>query len=96
GALESQGVPQPEAIRRGAMERIVPILMTALTAALGLLPLVIAWGQPGSELLAPLAAVVLGGLASSTALNLFVVPAACSLLPPRVHTPAASAAHTLP
>ncbi len=96
GALESLGVPQQDAIRRGAMERIVPILMTALTAALGLLPLVIAWGQPGSELLAPLAAVVLGGLVSSTALNLFVVPAACSLLPPRVHTPAASAARTLP
>jgi len=65
---------------RGSMERLVPILMTALTAALGLLPLALAAGEPGSELLAPLAIVVLGGLISSTILNLFVVPAGYSLL----------------
>lgn len=69
-----------EAVRRGSMERLVPILMTALTAALGLLPLSFARGEPGSELLAPLAIVVLGGLISSTILNLFVVPAAYSLV----------------
>jgi HME family heavy-metal exporter len=61
------------------MERLVPILMTALTAALGLIPLAMASGKPGSELLAPLAVVVLGGLISSTLLNLFVVPAGYSL-----------------
>ncbi len=69
-----------EAVFRGSMERLVPILMTALTAALGLLPLALAAGEPGSELLAPLAIVVLGGLVSSTILNLFVVPAGYSLL----------------
>lgn len=65
----------PEAIVQGSMERLVPILMTALSAALGLLPLALASGKPGSELLAPLAVVVLGGLLTSTFLNLFVVPA---------------------
>lgn len=64
-----------EAVIQGSMERLVPILMTALTAILGLVPLVLAAGKPGSELLAPLAVVVLGGLITSTILNLFVVPA---------------------
>ena len=68
-----------EAVVQGSMERLVPILMTALTAALGLLPLALAAGQPGSELLAPLAVVVLGGLVSSTLLNLFVVPVGYAL-----------------
>lgn len=68
-----------ESITRGSMERLVPILMTALTAALGLFPLALAAGEPGSELIAPLATVVLGGLITSTSLNLFVVPAAYSL-----------------
>lgn len=67
------------AVFRGSMERLVPILMTAFSAALGLLPLAWAAGEPGSELLAPLAVVVLGGLASSTILNLYVVPAGYSL-----------------
>lgn len=68
-----------DSIVRGSMERLVPILMTALTAMLGLVPLALAKGQPGSELLAPLAIVVLGGLVSSTLLNLFVVPAGYAL-----------------
>jgi Cu/Ag efflux pump CusA len=70
------------------MERLVPILMTALTALLGLVPLALAKGKPGSELLAPLAIVVLGGLISSTFLNLFVVPAGYALAF-RVQSPAA-------
>lgn len=69
-----------EAIIQGSMERLVPILMTALCAALGLLPIAMAKGEPGSELLAPLAIVVLGGLISSTFLNLVVVPAGYSLV----------------
>jgi len=69
-----------EAIIQGSMERLVPILMTALSAALGLLPLALASGQPGSELLAPLAVVVLGGLLTSTFLNLFVVPVGYALV----------------
>jgi Cu/Ag efflux pump CusA len=78
--LLEQGVGFDEAIRRGSRERLVPILMTALTAALGLFPLVLASGEPGSELLSPLSVVVLGGLLSSTFLNLLVVPAGFSLL----------------
>ncbi|MCC6321952.1 MAG: efflux RND transporter permease subunit [Phycisphaerales bacterium] len=70
-----EGKSIAESIVQGSMERLVPILMTALTAALGLIPLALAKGRPGSELLAPLAIVVLGGLMSSTVLNLFVVPA---------------------
>jgi len=69
-----------EAIIQGSMERLVPILMTALCAALGLLPIAMAKGEPGSELLAPLAIVVLGGLVSSTFLNLVVVPAGYALV----------------
>ncbi len=78
--LMAEGEPMASALVRGAHERLVPILMTALTAALGLLPMVLAAGQPGSELLAPLAVVVLGGLLSSTFLNLLVVPAGFHLL----------------
>jgi CzcA family heavy metal efflux pump len=68
-----------DSIIQGSMERLAPILMTALTALLGLVPLALAMGRPGSELLAPLAVVVLGGLISSTFLNLFVVPAGYAL-----------------
>ena len=78
--LLREGIPLHEAIVRGSHERLVPILMTALTAALGLLPIVIAAGEPGSEILAPLSVVVLGGLLSSTFLNLLVVPAGFWLL----------------
>ena len=78
--VEVDNKPLPEAIVRGSMERLVPILMTALCAALGLLPLAISAGEPGSELLAPLAIVVLGGLLTSTFLNLIVVPAGYALV----------------
>jgi len=78
--LHVEGVPLAEAIVRGSMERLVPILMTAVSAALGLLPLALAAGKPGSELLAPLAIVTLGGLLTSTFLNLVVVPAGYSLV----------------
>lgn len=72
--------PREDAVIQGSMERLVPILMTALCAALGLIPIALAKGEPGSELLAPLAIVVLGGLVSSTFLNLVVVPAGYSLV----------------
>jgi Cu/Ag efflux pump CusA len=78
--IEVEGKPLREAIVQGSMERLVPILMTALCAALGLIPLALAGGEPGSELLAPLAVVVLGGLITSTFLNLIVVPAGYALL----------------
>jgi CzcA family heavy metal efflux pump len=85
--IEIDKKPVGEAIVQGSMERLVPILMTALSAALGLLPLALASGKPGSELLAPLAVVVLGGLLTSTFLNLIVVPAGYAL----VHRVGASA-----
>ena len=75
-----EGVAPADAIVQGSMERLVPILMTAISAALGLLPLALAAGEPGSEILAPLAIVTLGGLLTSTVLNLFVVPAGYSLV----------------
>lgn len=81
--LQKQGHDIRDAIMRGSLDRLVPILMTALTAMLGLVPLAMASGEPGSELLAPLAIVVLGGLVSSTFLNLVVVPAGYLLIGPR-------------
>ena len=73
---EREGVADPaEAVRRGARERLVPILMTALAAGLALIPLAASGGQPGSEIQAPMAVVILCGLVSSTILNMVVVPA---------------------
>ena len=59
---------------RGAMERLAPILMTALTAGLGLLPLALSAGRPGRELEQPMAVVIIGGLLTSTFLNMVVLP----------------------
>ncbi|SDJ51076.1 efflux RND transporter permease subunit [Microbulbifer yueqingensis] len=69
-----EGFDLATAIRRGAEERLVPILMTALATAFALIPLALAAGQPGSEIQAPMAIVILCGLLSSTALNMLVVP----------------------
>ncbi len=63
-----------DVIIRGAMERLSPILMTALTAGLGLLPLALSAGRPGRELEQPMAVVILGGLLTSTLLNMIVLP----------------------
>lgn len=63
------------AVKRGAMERLIPILMTALAAGLALVPLALSAGEPGSEIQAPMAVVILFGLLSSTLLNMIVVPA---------------------
>jgi Cu/Ag efflux pump CusA len=73
--LELRGVARRAAAAASARERLAPILMTAVTAGLGLLPLALALGEPGSELQAPMAIVILTGLATSTALNMVVVPA---------------------
>ena len=61
-------------ILRGAEERLAPILMTALATGLALLPLAITGNKPGQEIEYPLAVVILGGLITSTLLNLFLLP----------------------
>lgn len=65
----------PEMILRGSEERLAPILMTALTTALALLPIVVGGNKPGQEIEHPMAVVILGGLFTSTVLNLFLMPA---------------------
>ncbi len=64
-----------EMIVRAGLERLAPVLMTALTSGIGLVPLVLAAGEPGKEILYPIATVILGGLISSTLLDFFVHPA---------------------
>jgi HME family heavy-metal exporter len=64
-----------EMVIRGSQERVAPVLMTALTAGLALIPLIVAAGQPGKEILYPVALVVLGGLITSTLLDFCITPA---------------------
>ncbi|MBY0579736.1 MAG: efflux RND transporter permease subunit [Burkholderiales bacterium] len=64
----------PETALRGAQERVAPILMTALVTALGLLPLALGSNAPVREIEGPMAIVILGGLFTSTALNLLLLP----------------------
>ena len=71
--LREQGLPLQEAIREGAITRLRPVLMTALVASLGFVPMAIATGT-GAEVQRPLATVVIGGILSSTALTLLVLP----------------------
>src|SRR5262245_11646991 len=73
--MQEEGLPFGHDLAvHGAMERLSPILMTALAAGLGLLPIAISVGEPGRELQQPMAVVILGGLISSTILNLLVIP----------------------
>jgi CzcA family heavy metal efflux pump len=73
--MEEERVSFRDAIVQGSIERMSPILMTALCAGLALIPLALGGGQPGKEIETPMAIVILGGLISSTALNMVVVPA---------------------
>jgi CzcA family heavy metal efflux pump len=78
---EHEGVPFGiELVLRGAEERLVPIMMTALTTGLALVPLIFAGDKPGNEIEYPLAVVILGGLVTSTILNLSLVPSLYLLL----------------
>ncbi len=72
--LRAEGAPLNEAVLKGSLDRLNPILMTALTSALALIPLAINGTAPGNEIQSPMAQVILGGLLSSTLLNAFVIP----------------------
>jgi cobalt-zinc-cadmium resistance protein CzcA len=74
--LREQGRPLEEAVREGALTRLRPVLMTALVASLGFLPMALATGT-GAEVQRPLATVVIGGILTATALTLVVLPALC-------------------
>lgn len=73
--MREEKLPARDAIIRGSLERMNPILMTALCAGLALIPLAVAGSQPGNEIQSPMAIVILGGLLSSTLLNMIVIPA---------------------
>lgn len=78
--LETEGVPLSQRVMRGASDRLLPIVMTALTSALALVPIAINGDAPGNEIQSPMALVILGGLLSSTVLNIYVVPAVYRLI----------------
>ncbi len=78
--LKDIGVPLDRRICEGSSDRLLPIIMTALTSALALVPIALGGDEPGNEIQAPMALVILGGLVSSTILNIFVVPAVYRLL----------------
>lgn len=72
--IKEEGKSLRIAVYQGSMERLRPVIMTALTAGLALVPFAISADKPGNEILSPLATVILGGLISSTALNMIVIP----------------------
>ena len=78
--LRSEGCSLKESILQGSLDRLNPILMTALTSALALIPLAVGGSLPGNEIQSPMAQVILGGLLSSTLLNGFVIPVVYQLL----------------
>jgi len=78
--LRQKGEPLAETILHGSKDRLIPILMTALTAALALVPLAVQGDAPGNEIQSPMAKVILGGLLTSTILNIYIVPIVYSIL----------------
>ncbi|MCF8304697.1 MAG: efflux RND transporter permease subunit, partial [Bacteroidales bacterium] len=79
-ALRKEGKQGHELLKEGALDRLNPILMTAFTTGLALLPLALKGGQPGNEIQSPMAVVILGGLLSATILNLVVIPGVYKLV----------------
>ena len=73
--IRDRGMSMQDAVVEGSVSRLNPILMTALTAALALIPIAMSSGEPGHEIQGPMAVVILGGLLSATVLNLLVIPA---------------------
>jgi CzcA family heavy metal efflux pump len=78
--MQAEGHSTEKSIREGSSDRLNPILMTALASALALLPMVVAGQKPGNEIQAPMAVVILGGLITSTLLNLYVIPSVYYLI----------------
>jgi len=78
--LQAQGASLDETVSKGSTDRLNAILMTALTAALALIPLAMQGDLPGNEIQSPMAQVILGGLLTSTLLNIFIVPIVYSIL----------------
>lgn len=72
--LKEDGYSLAERIKIGSSDRLLPIIMTALTSALALIPIALRGSEPGNEIQSPMAIVILGGLVSSTILNIFIVP----------------------
>ena len=72
--LRGESMPLDEAVMHGSLDRLTPILMTAFTSALALVPMIMNGSASGNEIQSPMAVVVLGGLLSSTLLNIFVIP----------------------
>jgi Cu(I)/Ag(I) efflux system membrane protein CusA/SilA len=72
--LRASGLPVKESVMQGSSDRLNPILMTALTSALALIPLALGGEVPGNEIQSPMAKVILGGLLTSTLLNGFIIP----------------------
>lgn len=72
--LAKRGLSRNEVVMRGSLDRLLPILMTALSSGLALIPLALGSDLPGNEIQSPMAQVMLGGLLTSTLLNLFIVP----------------------
>jgi Cu/Ag efflux pump CusA len=73
--IGEEGLPFRDSIIQGSLERLSPILMTALVTGVGLIPLALGVGQPGKEIQQPMAVVILGGIVTSTFLNMIVIPA---------------------
>ena len=74
GQLRNEGIALKESIIQGSLDRLNPILMTSLSSALALIPLALGGDISGNEIQSPMAKVILGGLISSTLLNIFVIP----------------------
>jgi len=72
--LRKEGMTGVELLKTGALDRLNPILMTAFTTGLALIPLALKGGEPGNEIQSPMAIVILGGLLTATLLNLIVIP----------------------
>ncbi|MBS4040924.1 MAG: efflux RND transporter permease subunit [Flavobacteriales bacterium] len=80
--LRKEGMEGWELLKNGALDRLNPILMTAFTTGLALIPLVLNGSEPGNEIQSPMAVVILGGLISATVLNLIVIPCVYELINP--------------